>query len=231
MVNAGDARRERAQDHLIPLLTEAGFDVVADNCDAVCVFQQRLPSLDYDLAMYLAPSRSDPAYLTPLFTCDSIPTEENDFEGRNQQGWCNQEASDALDQADETTDEEERIDLVQGALRAMDTDHVLLPLVNYPKAGAWRTDRVGGPVSAELANDRAFSNFAAWEDVDGDGQIVIGAGQWPTCLNPVTECANSSWYRWTISSPTLPGVWDTTADRTYEISDLVVDEPTVELAD
>ena len=87
----------------------------------------------------------------------------------------------------------------------MDTDHVLLPLVNYrsPASGAPR--RSAARSAAETANYRAFSNFHQWEDVDGDGQIVIGAEQWPACLNPVTECANSSWMVVDDAFPLLPG--------------------------
>jgi len=229
MVNAGNARRENTQDYLIPLLTEAGFNVVADNCEAECVFQQRLPSLDFDMAMYISTAPPDPSYLTPSFTCDNIPSAENNNQGQNSSGWCNEEASDALHQADVTADQTEREDLVKSALKAMDTDHVLLPLVNYPKSGAWRNDQVGGPLDAETANYRAFSNFHLWEDTDGDGQVVIGAEQWPGCLNPITECANSSWYVWSVSFPTLPGVWDATNDQSFEITNLVTEEPVVEV--
>ncbi len=66
----------------------------------------------------------------------------------------------------------------------------------------------------DSANYRAFDNFDEWEDLDGDGQIIIGAEQWPECLNPITECANSSWYVWTVAFPILPAVWDTTNDQT-----------------
>jgi peptide/nickel transport system substrate-binding protein len=229
MVNSGNLRRESTQAYLIPLLAEAGFKVVADNCEAECVFQQRLPALDYDLAMYISTAPPDPSYLTPYFTCDNVPTEENNFQGQNQQGWCNEEASAALHEADVTADEEARIELVQSALRAMEEDYVLLPLVNYPKSGAWRNDKVGGPIDADTANYRAFDNFYEWEDLDGDGQIVIGAEQWPGCLNPVTECANSSWSVWTVSFPLMPGVWRSTNDQTFEITELVTEEPVVEV--
>jgi peptide/nickel transport system substrate-binding protein len=229
MVNAGNARRENTQDYLIPLLAQAGFNVVADNCEAECVFQQRLPSLDFDMAMYISTAPPDPTYLTPAFTCDNIPSEENANQGQNSSGWCNEEASDALHQADVTADQADREELVKSALRAMDTDHVLLPLVNYPKSGAWRSDQVGGPLDGETANYRAFSNFHLWEDTNGDGQIVLGAEQWPGCLNPVTECANSSWYVWTVSFPTLPAIWDSTNDQEFEITNLVTEEPVVEV--
>ena len=47
MVNTGNTRRESTQEFLIPKLAEAGFNVVADNCEALpCVFQTRLPALE-----------------------------------------------------------------------------------------------------------------------------------------------------------------------------------------
>ena len=48
MINTGNTRRENTQAYLIPLMQAAGFNVVADNCEAECVFQQRLPAMDYD---------------------------------------------------------------------------------------------------------------------------------------------------------------------------------------
>ncbi len=227
MVDSGNGRRELAQQALIAQLATLGFRVVADNCDAACVFDQRLPALDYDIAMYTSTARADPAYLTPRFTCEQVPSAESGFVGANVQGWCNTEASDALHRADRTLDPAARATLVQEVVRAMAADHVLLPLATFPTVGAWRPDRVGGPVAAELGNERAFDNVAAWEDVDGDGQVVIGAEQWPACLNPVTECGDAWWYRWAVADLTLPAVWRTTAGGGFEPTDLVVDEPIV----
>ncbi len=229
IINTGNTRRENTQAFLIPLLREAGFNVVADNCDAACYFQQRLPALDYDMAMYISTAPPDPSYLIPAFTCKNIPSDENNQQGQNSTGWCNEEASAMLEQSDITVDEDERAQLIKDALTLMADDYVMIPLFQFPKAGFWRTDKVGGPVDAELNNYRAFSNFHLWEDVDGDGQIIIGAEQWPECLNPLTECANSSWMVWTTSFPVLPGVWDTTSGGTFEPTNLVTGEPTVEV--
>jgi peptide/nickel transport system substrate-binding protein len=230
MVTAGNTRRENSQAYLIPLLAQAGFNVVADNCDAACVFQQRQPQFDYDMIMYISTAAPDPTYLIPAFTCDNVPTPENGNKGQNFQGWCNKDASDALHKSDTTADQTERETLVKSALKAMDTDHILLPLVNYPKSGAWRSDKVGGPLNAETANYRAFSNFQDWTDVDGDGQIVIGAEQWPECLNPVTQCSNSSWMVWTTAFPLLPGIWWATNDQSFKTTQLVTGEPDVKLS-
>ncbi len=229
MINAGNSRRENTQAYLIPLLQAAGFNVVADNCEAECVFQQRLPSLDYDLGMYISTAPPDPQYLTSSFTCDQIPTEENEFAGQNSQGWCNEEATAALLEADATVDLDARAELIKGAIAKMREDWVLLPTFQFPKSGLYRTDKVGGPVEGDLNNYSAFLNFNEWTDVDGDGQIVIGAEQWPGCLNPITECANSSWYVWTIAFPLMMGVYDTTNDGDYALTPMMASEPVVEV--
>jgi peptide/nickel transport system substrate-binding protein len=227
IINTGNVRRENMQAFLIPLLRAAGFNVVADNCDAACYFQQRLPALDYDMAMYISTAPPDPAYLTAAFVCDQIPTDENGQQGQNSTGWCNEEATDLLYAADKEVDGDARAALVNQALALMAEDHVMLPLLQFPKSGFWRTDKVGGPVDGELSNYRAWNNFGSWEDLDGDGQIIIGAEQWPECLNPITECANSSWMVWTTAFVVLPSVWDTTNDGRFEITNLVSGEPTV----
>jgi len=227
VINTGNTRRESTQAYLIPLLQAAGFNVKADNCDAACYFQKRLPALDYDLAMFISTAPPDPAYLTSSFVCDQIPTDANGNVGQNTQGWCNTEASDLLHAADVEVDATKRADNIKAALRLMAEDHVLLPLFQFPKSGFWRTDKVGGPVDAELNNYTAFINFNQWTDVDGDGKIVIGAEQWPECLNPITECANSSWMVWTTAFPVSPGAFSTTNDGKYVVSNLLTGEPVV----
>jgi peptide/nickel transport system substrate-binding protein len=228
MINAGNLRRENTQAYLIPLLQQAGFNVVPSNGSAEEVFQQRLPSLDYDLAMYISTVAPDPQYLTTSFTCAQIPSEENNFQGQNSNGWCNEEASAMLEEADVTVEEEPRAELIKGALDLMSDDWANLPLVQYPRSGIWRSENVAGPVDQDIINYQAFQNIHEWEDVDGDGRIVIGAEQWPGCLNPVTECANSSWYVWTTAFKVLPQVWDTTADQEFVPTNLVAGEPVVE---
>jgi peptide/nickel transport system substrate-binding protein len=231
MINSGNSRRENAQAYLIPLLQEAGFNVVADNCEADCVFQQRLPNLDYDLGMYISTAPPDPQYLTSSFACDQIPSEENNFAGQNSQGWCNEEATALLYQADATVDFDERAALIQQAIGFMREDWVMLPTFQFPKSGLYRLDRLApeATVEQDFVNYQAFINFDQWEDVDGDGQIIIGAEQWPGCLNPLTECSNSSWYQWTVGFPLLMGVYDTTSEGTYELTPMMASEPVVEV--
>jgi peptide/nickel transport system substrate-binding protein len=228
MINAGNTRRENTQAYLIPLLQAAGWNVIADNCDAACVFQQRLPGFDYDLAMYISTAPPDPAYLVSSFSGTYIPTEENGNAGQNFQSWNNAAATEALDTSDVTIDPAARTELIKAGITEMDKDYILIPLFQFPKSGAYRSDRVGN-VDGNLNNFMAFKDIAVWEDVDGDGKIVLGAEQWPECLNPVTECANSSWYVWTVSHKLLPNVYDTTNDGQYVLSNVVDGEPVVEV--
>ena len=92
MINTGNKRREDTQALMIPDLAAKGFNVVADNSDADTVFQKRLPALDYDLAMYISTASPDPT-VTSIMHCDQIPSAENNNQGQNQTGCCNEEAS------------------------------------------------------------------------------------------------------------------------------------------
>lgn len=228
VVNTGNTRRESTQAYLIPLLKKAGFNVEPYNCDAECYFQKRLPGMDYDLAMYISTAPPDPAYLVSSFAGDKVPTEANGMTGQNFQGWVNDTATEALKASDKEVDETKRAELIQNAIKEMDKDYIMVPLFQFPKSGAYRTDRIGNN-EGELNNYAAFNDTWQWEDKDGDGQVVIGAEQWPGCLNPVTECANSSWYVWTVSNVLMPGVWLTTNDGDYKLTELVSGEPKVEV--
>ena len=226
VINSGNTRRESTQALLIPEMKKAGFNIIADNCDAACYFQQRLPALEYDMAMYINTASPDPT-VTSIMACDSVPSAANGNQGQNSAGWCNKDASALMTKSDQTIDDTARADMIHQIGKALADDAVMLPLYQFPNIAAWRTDQVGGPVDADAANYQAFQNIDKWTDTNGDGQIVIGAEQWPECLNPITECANSSWYQWTTGFKVLPNVWDTTSQGTYEATQLVTGEPTV----
>ena len=202
IVNSGNARRESTQALMIPELAAAGFKVVTDNCDAACYFQQRLPALDYDLAMYINTASPDPT-VTGIMSCDSVPSEENGNQGQNSTGWCNEEASALMIESDQTVDEAARVDLIHQIAAFLAEDAVMLPLYQFPNIAAWRTDKLSGPIDTDAGNYQAFQNVWEWVPASGD-QIIIGAEQWPECLNPITECANSSWYVWTTAFKVLP---------------------------
>ncbi|MEY2966082.1 MAG: hypothetical protein RLY50_132 [Actinomycetota bacterium] len=228
VVNTGNTRRESTQAYLIPLMKKAGFNVEPYNCDADCYFQQRLPGMDYDLAMYINVAPPDPGSLVSSFAGDKVPTEANGNTGQNFQGWVNETATEALNASDIEPVAAKREELIKTAIAEIDKDYIMVPLYQFPNLGAYRSDKVNN-VEGQLNNNAAFYDTFLWEDVDGDGQIVVGAEQWPSCLNPVTECANSSWAVWTGTQNVLPGVWLTTNDGDYELSEMMAGEPKVEV--
>jgi peptide/nickel transport system substrate-binding protein len=228
IINSGNTRRESTQALMIPELIKAGFNIKADNCDAACYFQQRLPALKYDMAMYINTASPDPT-VTGIMACSQVPGPDNNNQGQNSAGWCNEDASKLMTESDQTVDETKRADLIHQIGKALADDAVMLPLYQFPNIAAWRTDQVGGPVDKDAANYQAFQNINEWTDTNGDGQVIVGAEQWPECLNPITECANSSWYEWTTGFKVLPTVWATTSQGTYEATQLVTGEPDVAL--
>ena len=196
------------------------------------MFETRLPALSYDLAMYISTVAPDPVYLTSSFSCEFIPSEENNFQGQNNVGWCNEEASAELHEADATLDEDARIALIKSAIAKMVDDHVMLPTLQFPNVGAYRTDKVAGTQN-NLANYWGFADWENFEDLDGDGQVVIGAEQFPTpdCTNPITGCANSSWFQWVAGFVQFNGTYDPTNDQTFVPTDLLAGEAVVTTAE
>jgi peptide/nickel transport system substrate-binding protein len=160
-VNTGNTRRENTQALLIPDMAEKGFELVADNSDAATYFQQRLPTLDVELAMYINVATPDPT-VTGIMACESIPTPENPS-GQNSSGYCNEEATEVMHASDEELDETVRVDQIHQVGQFMADDYVMVPLIQFPTMVAWRTDRLAGPIDAEVSNYlSAFRNLYNW---------------------------------------------------------------------
>jgi peptide/nickel transport system substrate-binding protein len=58
------------------------------------------------------------------------------------------------------------------------------------------------------------------------GSIVIGAEQWPECLNPITSCAQASWLPWTAWQYVMPRLMEVDTKGNYVASDLLAEAPT-----
>jgi peptide/nickel transport system substrate-binding protein len=68
-------------------------------------------------------------------------------------------------------------------------------------------------------------NPAAGQPKQG-GSIVLGAEQWPQCLNPITSCAQASWLPWTTWFYTMPRLMQVDTKGNYVASDLLAEAPT-----
>ena len=150
MVNTGNTRRESTQAFLIPLLAEAGFNVIADNCEAAV----RVPAAPASTRLRHGHVHLDrtagPDVPHPVFTCDQIPTEENDFQGQNQQGGATRKLRPHSNEAD--------LDDRRGCSRRARQERPdwrwtrtsCSCRCQFPKSGVYRTDKLGGPVEEQI---------------------------------------------------------------------------------
>lgn len=223
---AGNARREQIQALVIPQLEELGILVTADNTDPGTLFEQRLPQRQTEMMLYANVASPDPS-TTGNWGCDSIPTEENEFAGANNQAYCNEEATDLMLQADAAiVDQDERVALTQQVGDLMREDAIGLPFYQLPLIAAYRTDLVTPP--EDDFTSTPYSNFGNMYDFDtpaGGGSVVFGAEQWPECLNAITQCASASWLLYSVTGQVLPRLMELNTESEYVPSPVLAGEP------
>jgi len=61
----------------------------------------------------------------------------------------------------------------------------------------------------------------------GGGSLVLGAEQFPDCLNPLDSCANASWEDWGVNEHILPKAMTITPQGTFEATPLLTEAPTL----
>ena len=59
------------------------------------------------------------------------------------------------------------------------------------------------------------------------GSVVFGAEQFPDCINPITQCANSSWLQWLFPIHVLPRLMELDAKNNFVPSPLLAGDPAV----
>ncbi|MFM7223924.1 MAG: peptide ABC transporter substrate-binding protein [Actinomycetota bacterium] len=60
-----------------------------------------------------------------------------------------------------------------------------------------------------------------------ENTLVIGAEQWPDCVNPITQCANSSWQLWAVGEHVFPQLTELNDRNEFVASPLLAEMPTV----
>lgn len=105
-------------------------------------FGQSTVQGSYDMALWAWSSGIDPSQVS-LFSCDSIPSEANEYSGQNNYRYCNERVDELLRQADVTTSVAERAKLVHEVQTRMAADMPMLPLFQRPDTLAY-TDRAQG---------------------------------------------------------------------------------------
>jgi len=159
---AGNTRRETTQQLLQPKALEAGFAFKIKNYDAGILFGDIGPKGEFTVADYATGGSVDPS-ITASFHCDNIPSAENEFAGGNWNRWCNQEASDLMEQSDKELDQQARLDLLNQVYALQEQDFLSVPLYILPNIAAWRADKLGGPVTKYVeSNLGMYYNLNEW---------------------------------------------------------------------
>jgi ABC-type transport system substrate-binding protein len=121
-----------------------------------------------------------------LYRCDLIPTPGNNWEGQNGMGWCNETASNAAVLANNSLDQEVRMEAFNTLWTEFANDMVSLPLFQRAEAEAWSLNLDGVRTSG---TEYATASAADWSLVDGGDTLVVGFSQEPASMFDLVESA------------------------------------------
>jgi len=157
-----NTRRTTTQELLKEKALDAGFQFKVKNYEAGVLFGDIGPHGKFTMADFAQGGSVDPG-VTGTLACENIPTADNEFAGGNWNHWCNQDATDLMHQSDQSLDQSTRADLLNQIYQAEATDFISLPLYVLPSVGAWRADKIAGPIDAYIpSNLGMFFNMNSW---------------------------------------------------------------------
>ena len=157
-----NTRRTTTQELLQPDALKAGVKFKIKNYEAGVLFGDVGPKGKFTMADYATGGSPDPS-ITSSYSCNAIPTAANSYGGGNWNQWCNQQASDLMSQSDQELDATKRLDLMNQIYALEKQDFLSLPLYQLPNVGAWRTDKIAGPISDYIpSNLGMFYNMNYW---------------------------------------------------------------------
>jgi peptide/nickel transport system substrate-binding protein len=157
-----NTRRTTTQELLKDKAKDAGIEFKIKNYDAGVLFGDVAPHGKFTIADYATGGSVDPS-ITASFGCKAIPTKANSFAGGNWNHWCNKQADGLMSQSDQELDPAKRLDLLTQVYQLEATDFLSLPLYVLPNVGAWRTDKIAGPITDYIpSNLGMFYNMNEW---------------------------------------------------------------------
>ncbi len=139
---------------------------------------------DFDIGAFAWVGEPEPPGVT-LYACDQIPTPANNWNGQNYMGWCNEKASQAIKQANNTLDDAERKRLYTIVQEEFSKDMISLPLFQRLEATAYSKDLKG---LIPDPNEYFSASADQWE-LAGKDTVVIAQGQEPASLFLLQESA------------------------------------------
>lgn len=128
----------------------------------------------------------------------------NNKNGANFNGWNNAEATKLIKASDKELDETKRVADFKRIGQLSREDVASIPLYAKQIILTWNSARLGQNLDFNAGQTGFSYELNKWALSGGDTTTLkFGAEQWPTCLNPVTACANSSWMWW-LTLPMYP---------------------------
>ena len=99
-----------------------------------------------------------------------------------------------------------------------------LSLLTFAACGDDDDDDTGGGTGTE---DTTATTEAAGGGEEGNtgGDLTLGAEQFPECVNPLTQCANSSWMHWAVDQHVLPRLMELDANGNFVPSPVLDGDP------
>jgi ABC-type transport system substrate-binding protein len=140
---------------------------------------------DFEVGAWGWVGQADPSGVT-LYACDQIPFPENGWVGQNYMGWCNETASNAIRNANNTLIKEERVEHYTTFQAEFTQDMVSLPLFNRTNTYALTADLQG--FAPAPGQPFPTYNVHEWE-IPGADTIVYGFTQEPASLFTLVESA------------------------------------------
>ena len=160
--NTGNKRREDTQAEFIPELAKQGFKLTTDNVSADTLFQQDLPTGNYDMSMFIQFTSPDPS-VTAILSSGQIPGPANGGKGQNDWWYSNPKADDLMKSSDSELDNTKRADQIHSLDKILRDDNLNLPLYPFPSLLAWQTGKIDGPVTEFINNPESnFWNLYDW---------------------------------------------------------------------
>lgn len=152
---------------------------------------------DYELGAFAWVGSADPGGQT-LYACDQIPSPSNGWEGQNAMGWCNETASAAIKQANNTLVKDERIAAYTTFQAEFTKDVPSIPLFNRTETLATTAGLTG---FAPTPGEPYYTyNVYDWE-LPGTDTIVMGFPQEPASLFTLVEDAYVASVAYTLIRP------------------------------
>jgi ABC-type transport system substrate-binding protein len=161
-------------------MTACGIEIVPNYVPAAWWFGDTtgLARRDFELGAFAWVGETDPGGRT-LYACNQIPMPNNNWEGQNYMGWCNETANDAIVLATNTLLREDRMAAYDIVQEEFARDVVSIPLFQRAEAEAWSANLEGvRPDPTEYAT----TNLHEWTLADGGDTIVIGMTQEPDSM-------------------------------------------------